>query len=438
MIKIKNIHLKNFHGFTNVSVTFSDGVTCIAGINGAGKSSILDAVALCLSWIIARTKSMKGNGRVADMSLDLRSETSTGSVSADFVFNGTEFSMRQVISKLGTKAEQTSDYTGLAVIFNYVNNHIQVQPSSFYLPVLAYYPTERTYLDIPNRIRQHHTFEEFSTYDESLASSAKFRDFFEWYRNREDIENATKISKKDFSYVDSQLEAVRNAVYAFLPGCSNLKVERSPQSMFITKDEKKLPINVFSDGEKCLLSLVGDLARRLSIANPGSANPLSGDGIVLIDEVDLHLHPAWQRNVTESLVKTFPNCQFIITTHSPQVLGEIQPENIRLLNNYEISIPEQSYGLDSNTILDTLQSTDNKKYISQNEQVKDALHEISILIDKEEYDAARTKLNELEEKLHGHTPDTLGAATAITVMEGSVTVTRAGCLPSFCPACGIP
>lgn len=80
---------------------------------------------------------------------------------------------------------------------------------------------------------------------------------------------------------------------------------------------------VFEDGEKCTISLFGDLARRMALANPGRENPLEGTGVVLIDELELHMHTSWQRKVLGVLKETFPNIQFIITTHSPQILGEL-------------------------------------------------------------------------------------------------------------------
>ena len=102
--------------------------------------------------------------------------------------------------------------------------------------------------------------------------------------------------------------------------------------MLINKNGLDLPVNTLSDGEKCLFSLVGDLARRLALANPNLTDPLQGSGIVLIDEIDLHLHPAWQRKIVGQLKDTFPNCQFIITSHSPQVLGELPASDIFILN----------------------------------------------------------------------------------------------------------
>jgi predicted ATP-binding protein involved in virulence len=120
----------------------------------------------------------------------------------------------------------------------------------------------------------------------------------------------------------------------------------------IEKGGEKLKIDQLSDGEKMLLLVVSDLARRLSIANPGMEDSLQGNGVVLIDEVDLHLHPQWQREVIPALGKTFPNCQFITTTHSPQVLSNVEKENILILEDYRIvENTPFTYGRDSNSIL---------------------------------------------------------------------------------------
>lgn len=133
------------------------------------------------------------------------------------------------------------------------------------------------------------------------------------------------------AYRDRQLEAVRQAIASLLPGFSSLQVRQSPLRMTISKDSEDLVITQLSDGEKCLMAMVGDIARRLAIANPNRDDPLQGSGIILIDEIELHLHPGWQQRVIPSLTKTFPNCQFIVTTHSPQVVSHVKSEGIYLL-----------------------------------------------------------------------------------------------------------
>lgn len=117
-------------------------------------------------------------------------------------------------------------------------------------------------------------------------------------------------------------------------------------------------VNQLSDGEKCLLAMVGDLARRLAIANPGLSDQLQGKGVVLIDEIELHLHPKWQREIIPALTRTFPNCQFIVTTHSPQVVSHVKPQRIYILEKIDNGIvakrPSSSFGRDSNSILEDL------------------------------------------------------------------------------------
>ena len=111
-----------------------------------------------------------------------------------------------------------------------------------------------------------------------------------------------------------------------LDGFTDLKVKRNPLRMIVSKNGMEYSVDQLSDGEKCTLTLFGDLARRISIANPHMQNPLEGKGIVLIDEIELHMHPSWQRKVLTTLKSVFPNIQFIITTHSPQILGGVDDE----------------------------------------------------------------------------------------------------------------
>lgn len=108
--------------------------------------------------------------------------------------------------------------------------------------------------------------------------------------------------------------------------------------------------------------LFGDLARRMALANPSMPNPLEGEGVVLIDEIDLHMHPSWQRKVMGVLKKTFPNIQFIVTTHSPQVLGELNEDyNIFVLYQRDKNTVGRKYdsfiGWDSNVLLEEVMGT---------------------------------------------------------------------------------
>ena len=143
--------------------------------------------------------------------------------------------------------------------------------------------------------------------------------------------------------------------------------------MKIDKGDISLNVSQMSDGEKCTMALLGDLARRLALANPTLANPLLGEGIVLIDEIELHMHPSWQRKILRVLRETFPNIQFIVTTHSPIVLSEAD-ENYNIFfmrrdeNEIKVHQMHQLNGYDANAVLEQFMGTratnlETEKYI---------------------------------------------------------------------------
>jgi predicted ATP-binding protein involved in virulence len=187
--------------------------------------------------------------------------------------------------------------------------------------------------------------------------------------------------------------------------------------MTVTKQGQELIVNQLSDGEKGLLAMVGDLARRLAIANPGLADPvLEGSGIVLIDEIELHLHPAWQRKVIPALKDTFRNCQFIVTTHSPQIISEVKPEGIYILERTDDGIvamhPESSYGRDSNRILEDLMDTPERP-----QEIKESLLELFRLIARGDLDSARQLHQKIADEIGADEPELIGASVSIRRRE---------------------
>ncbi|MFM8296677.1 MAG: AAA family ATPase, partial [Microcystaceae cyanobacterium] len=211
------------------------------------------------------------------------------------------------------------------------------------------------------------------------------------------LENENRLD--NIHYQDKQLEGVRVAINKLIPEFSNLRVRRNPLRMTVNKTigdkVEELTINQLSDGEKCLLAMVGDIARRLAIANPGLDDPLQGEGIVLIDEIELHLHPQWQHRIIPRLTETFPNCQFIVTTHSPLVLGHVRPENIYILKSTTDGIkayqPESSYGRDSNQILENIMETSERP-----QHIQEQLKELFRLLDQNDFVKAKQLRQELE------------------------------------------
>jgi predicted ATP-binding protein involved in virulence len=255
-------------------------------------------------------------------------------------------------------------------------------------------------LDVPIRIRSRHNFDQLAAYGGAFDTQRNFRTFFEWFRAREDLENERRVDRK--SYRDPQLEAVRAAVEAFMEGCTELRVRRNPLRMTLMKDRQELQVNQLSDGEKVVLSLVGDLARRLAIANPGLERPLEGQGCALVDEIDLHLHPSWQRQIVQKLPQVFPNLQFFLTTHSPIIAGATPADSLFVLEDGRV-MNASVYGQDAGLILAEVFDTSPRP-----ESVRSDLDALFLAIAEKRDDAAGL-LAGLEHKLSPSDPELVKA-----------------------------
>lgn len=419
-LHVKQLSLINFKGLEKITFDFDKRVNAIIGINGSGKSSILFGLALALSRFIGRIRSLNSNGILFDKDY-IKNGKNASEISVKMTYNASEISW--FVGKQRYQTKQTiSNLEAINQAVIRVNQELQ-KNSQYSIPVVVFYGVGRNVLNIPLRIRTKHEFSQLAAYDEALLkerSTNDFRLFFEWYREREDLEN--EMLREENNYIDPQLNAVRSAIYSILPEFTNLRVKRNPLRMVLDKvngsSKETLDINQLSDGEKCMLSMVGDLARRLSIANPSLENPLYGNGIVLIDEIDLHLHPQWEATIVEKLEKTFPKCQFIITTHSPLVLSRLEPENIFVLSqNQEKGVywnhPVLAKGLSVNDILSGLMN----EVENRDSTTAVLLKEIEQAVDDENINVAKEKLQNLSEYLNGkELPEMKGLQASIDMI----------------------
>ena len=322
---IETMRLKNFRRFSELSLRFSSRMNVFVGVNGAGKSTILSAIAKMLTWYIRRLLSPQGGGTGQSISeREIKNKATESSISVSVDVNDRKVAWTLV------KSRRSAELGTIKSDLKSLNEHIRDVRQSDGLrsvPVLVGYTVNRAVLDVPLRIRKHHEFSVMSVYDRAFDGSADFRTFFEWFREHDDIDNERLadilIGESGQTQMDSELTVVKKALSVFLPQFCKWRIRRSPLRMEVVKDGEVFNIEQLSDGEKSLIAMIGDLARRLSIANPGVREPLHGRGIVLIDEVELHLHPAWQRDILPRLMNTFPNVQFMVTTHSPLVLAQL-------------------------------------------------------------------------------------------------------------------
>lgn len=349
MMKIKDIHIQNFRVIEALSIVDADPhMNLIVGINGAGKTSVLDALAMLLSWFIARMRSSNAKGLLPN-NLDIR----IGSKEPCFLSIDTENGVSWGLGKkkaYTVRKRQTAYKTDLSEMSVLADEIVENAEHGGNVPVLMYYPVERAIASVPVNLHKAET-NIWDVYKDALAGNSNFRSFFEWYRRQEDIEN--EMIRDDASYRDYSLNAVRKAISAFFPDFSEMRVRRRPyQAMIIKKGEQVIEFSQLSQGEKCYLSLVCDIARRLAIANPGMNDPLEGEGIILIDEVDLHLHPKWQMEIVNKLTSIFKNCQFFISTHSPIVLSDIRKHQIITIDNgRKIDVAFEPYGKPVSSIM---------------------------------------------------------------------------------------
>lgn len=418
---IHHLELIRFRGAKELPLNLDKRLNVFVGMNGAGKSSVLDAVAILLSWLANRIKSESASGRPIKES-DIENESTSSILSLNLINQSQSFEWTLAKGRHGRRLREGSSLRQSAELANALNKRISQSDRVGNLPLLAYYPVNRAVLDIPLRIRSKHRFDVLSAYDESLTSGANFRTFFEWFREREDLENENRryldqfIKPDGFQFPDRQLEAVRRALEQFMPDFDNLTVRRNPLRMEVEKLGQKLTVNQLSDGEKCLMATVGDLARRFAIANPSRDNPLEGQGIVLIDEIDLHLHPKWQRMVVPRLLEVFPSCQFMISTHSPHVITHVQPDNLFLLHLSDgqlfCSRPTESYGKTVERVLEDLMGIET----TRPDEVKRSLKHIFDLIDRSDFEGARKSIEQLEDEI-GEDPELTKARVLIKRKE---------------------
>lgn len=195
------------------------------------------------------------------------------------------------------------------------------------LPILAYYGTGRGQIKAPERKRGFQkVFYQWDCYNSSLEASTDFKRFFAWYDMMEDEERRERESRRDFNYHSTMLQVVRRAIEAFVDRkYRNPHIEIHPLRFVMDEYEngvkkRELRLEQFSDGYKIIIAMVADIASRMAEGNPGIENPLEASGVILIDEIDLHLHPKWQREILRKLHEVFPNVQFVVTTHSPIIL----------------------------------------------------------------------------------------------------------------------
>jgi predicted ATP-binding protein involved in virulence len=409
-MKLQNLSIKNYRGIKELNLDFDGTSAIFFGENGTGKSSVLKSIA-ALFFPVIETVVPEANEAISISDSDININGAQTELSFIININGRElpFSLSKDISGDTRKKEMNE-----LQIKEIVNCFFKQYPEG--TPLILNYSVYRS-LGAQKTNSYNDTHYELddtkNAYINCLDPNAYFGDFFDWYKNQEDIEN--QFIREDRNYVDKTLESVRKAIYNFLPDISNIRISRTRRyaTMLFTKKGHNLNIQQLSDGEKVLIALIGDISRRLTQANPHAQNPIHSEAIILIDEIELHLHPKWQRSIIHNLKATFPNVQFILSTHSPQVLGELKNEiNIfKFSKEKNLTLCEQvesTFGRDSNYILE--QFMDTKK---ANESVSEQLSQLFRFIALKDYTEAKQLYEQLAIILTKQNPELVRAEILI-------------------------
>ncbi len=399
-MRIKSIEINNLKVFHDLKLDFNNKNAVLFGINGVGKSTVLTAINYIFRVFLNQINPAQSKAYESFKDEMVSVGSTRLEINASVKLKDTHLLSRTY--NISVKNQRKVELTYPK--FNYIEfreqfRKLYLMSDDVGMPIFVHYGTNRAVLDIPDRIRNKHIFDKLSAIERAIDQQLDFRTFFEWYREKEADEVIHARDFDDFNYVDPALKHVRKAIEIMIGDVSNLRVKRNPVRMVVDKSGKEIRVDMLSDGEKCTLALLGDLARRLILANPSADNPLEGEGIVLIDEIELHMHPNWQRRILHVLNEVFPNIQFIITTHSPQVLGEVNSDydiiSLTLDKNGNGTALTNIYrmdGFDSNMILEEYMATSSESAFK-----KLLVKSLNEAIRKKDLVLAKQKLEELKE-----------------------------------------
>lgn len=389
-MRIKSTTISHFRGIVNLELTFDTQTTVLAGVNGVGKSAVLEALSVLLGQFAAVSgkRAAVQQGKLEDIQigfpeyrLDIEVELSTSTAPRRVEWFA---SLSGSAPPSGAQSIQFPLATAFAGI-------------SRYETLLIYYDAKRCAEDRYPENGASNSSMTLAPWTDGLSqASSDYNQFFAWFKQQEDLENETR--RDDSRYRDPSLSAVRSAIERFT-GLRQPRVRRQqPLRMTVLKGEIELSVNQLSEGERNILAMVGDIARRLSLLNPESdaTAMLAAPGIVLIDEIELHLHPKWQREIISNLEKTFPNCQFIVTTHSPQVLSHVHENQVWILrldtkSGVAAIRPHVTFGMDSNRILEEVMDVPERP-----KEARDRIEHLFGLLGSNDSARAKLELSELE------------------------------------------
>ena len=408
LLKINKLYLDNYRCFKDFTIDFHDQLTVLVATNGKGKTAILDAIAVAFGTFVNSTGLARGSVfHRSDVQKIKARETKTNEMEEVYplvleanglINNEVTHWSRELHKPKG--ATTTKDTKPLIQYGQDIRKKV-VQKVDEILPLISYYGTGRLWglKKITLNKKQHET-SRLSGYIDCLDPLSSYKSFESWYEYicKAEFEIKMEAFEKErdnllhneFTTIRKSLQEAVNHIVEKNTGWKDIVYKKRAETI-VAQNETfgELSLMQLSDGIRNMIGLVADIAYRAVKLNPHLENaPKQTPGIVLIDEVDMHLHPKWQQTVLTDLTKAFPNIQFIVTTHSPQVLSTVKKEQIRILGDNVVSTPStHSFGEDSSVLLAELMNVSPLPPL----QIVEKRKEYQRLIEDREYESPRAK-----------------------------------------------
>lgn len=403
-MKIEKITIKNFRCIEELAIDFDDRLTVLVGKNGAGKSAILDAVTVAVGTLTSELK-MKTFGiskedarnvcYVLGSGIDTQAQYPV-SIEACGKLAGENVKWTRALRSVKghTVTVDSERFRGIAASYA---TRVARGDAELILPIVSYYGTGRLWAQM--REKQKAPLEKTSRlngYLDSLDAAANNKLMMQWFRKMtlRDLQNGKP---------SPEYKAVKQAIaqcFKSLDGASEVDVRFNLDNLEIellyTADSGEIvacSLEQLSDGYKSAISLIADIAYRMSMLNPQLLDRVLEEtpGVVLIDEVDLHLHPAWQHRILQDLMTIFPNVQFIVSTHAPAVIHSTQVGRLIVLEKGKVQRDSiQPYGRDINSVM-----TEIMDVATRPEPVRQQFAAYYNKMDEGDYEAAEQILDNL-------------------------------------------
>lgn len=430
-MKLDRLTLTDFRCFRSFSLQLDPHLTVLVGQNGAGKTAILDAIAIGLGAFITRVPNVSGkdfNKQSTDIRVFGNEQKRPYTRITIESTNGLKWDRTKRRDQTQKTRESIPSALGVKSLNEYVDQYVDAsnQNDPFQLPIFAYYGTGRGVFDIPKRRRDGHAcpphfldrFVRFDVYKDTLDAKADFRQFFKYFYFLEQLEKERIVEQKDFTYTLPQLNAIRRAIKIALPYVSTPRIKQNPLRFLIdwhkNNEPSTLRIEQLSDGYRITLAMIADIAARMAGANPTMNDPLQSEGVILIDEIELHLHPQLQREILSILRRVFANVQYICTTHSAPVVSHIKDGTVFTLRDDSGGIQAskiRTYGHDANYLLERVFETSKNPA-----QIQERLDQCARLIDSDQLAQAKSVLSQLGSEIGSDNPDILYLSGLIEFM----------------------